>query len=195
MKQPWPSPETIAAIVPCYTSQGDSTRIITTDGTIYPDKALIRTVIRRLAASRATDLAILKKHASRVTRTAIMQPLPLAPGLVLCPLKLRIPRITGDASTGYVNFFAVTGISAECRPPYQAELHLRGNTKLPVIWAKPTVEKHLEACPLAQAYAPNQAATALVREANSLYTPEIAALIERFIQKIDQLIEYKLHRR
>lgn len=134
----------IAAIIPCYTASGDTTAIISTNGSQKTTNTRIRTVINRLARSQATDLIALKQKAARATDRSILQPLSLAPGLVLCPLKLRLPRVSGDTTTGYINFHAVTGVIANSNKPYQSTITLTGGTELAVLWTPSTVRKHLQ---------------------------------------------------
>jgi hypothetical protein len=139
----------IAAILPHYTASGDTTTIITTDGKETHTNTRIRTVIRRLAHSRATDLTALRKRTACSTGRSLLQPLPLAPGLVLCPVKIRVPRITGDTSTGYINFHAVKGVAESTALAYQAIVTLTGGTDIPVLWTSETVKKHLQSARLA----------------------------------------------
>jgi len=144
--------ERIAAIIPCYTATGDTTTIIATNGSQIANTSRIRTVIQRLARSRATDLTALKRKAACATEHAILQPLSLAPGLVLCPFKVRIPRVSGDTSIGYINFHAVTSITTNHNKPYQSTIKLIGGTELPALWTPNTVKKHLQLARLAMSY-------------------------------------------
>lgn len=139
----------IAAILPHYTTAGDTTTIITTDGKQTSTTTRIRTVLRRLAHNRSTDLTALRKHTTLATGRSILQPLPIAPGLVLCPVKTRIPRVAGDTSTGYINFHAVTGVAESNLSAYQATVKLAGGTDIPVFWTSATVKKHLQSARLA----------------------------------------------
>lgn len=139
----------IAAIIPLYTMAGDTTAIITTDGKSTSTTTSVRTVLRRLAHSRSTDLTALRHHTTLATGRSILQPLPIAPGLVLCPVKTRIPKVTGDTSTGYVNYHAVTGVTENNLSSYQAIVKLTGGTDIPVFWTCATVKKHLQSAKLA----------------------------------------------
>ena len=65
----------IAAIIPCYTAEGDTTAIISTNGSHKAINTRIRTVLSRLARSRATDLIALKQKAAQATDRSILQPL------------------------------------------------------------------------------------------------------------------------
>jgi hypothetical protein len=149
MSEKIPNYNHIAAIIPDYTEAGDTTTIITTDGKHTSTNTRIRTVLRRLAHSRSTDLTALRQHTTLATGRSILQPLPIAPGLVLCPIKTRIPRVTGDTSTGYINFHAVTGVAENNLSTYQATVKLTGGTDIPVFWTSATVKKHLQSARLA----------------------------------------------
>ena len=144
MSQPLPIHEEIAAIIPCYTVSGDNTMIITMKGDRQIINTRIRTVINRLARNYCTDLVALKQKAMCTTAHTLLQPLPITPGLVLCPIKLRTPRIPGDTSTGYINFHAVRTIISVQQQPYQSLIKLIGGTDLPSLWQASTVKKHLQ---------------------------------------------------
>jgi len=136
--------ERIAAIIPSYTATGDTTTIIATNGSKEGNHTRIRTVLKHLARNRAIDLVALKGKAACVTNHRILQPLFLAPGLVLCPVKVRIPRVAGDPSIGYINLHAIIGVTANHSKPYQATIKLIGGTELPVLWSPSTVKKYLK---------------------------------------------------
>ena len=176
-----PNYQHIAAILPHYTSSGDITTIITMDGKQTSTNTRIRTVLRRLALSRAADLTALRKRTAKATGSAILQPLPLAPGLVLCPVKIRIPRITGDPSTGYVNFHAVTGVAENTTLSYQAIVKLTGGTDIPVLWTSGTVKKHLQSAKLAISY------TAQSPESH----PDLMPIAQKLVEIIYDLLVLK----
>lgn len=184
-------PERIAAILPCYSATGDTTKIITTDGIIDTTDTRIRTVIRRLAISRATDLAALKKRASCATQSSILQPLPLTPGLVLCPIKVRTPRVAGDTSTGYINYYAVKSVEKDAKTPNQAIICLAGGIRLPVMWTIATVNKHLQNARLALTYTPQYPATTGIHEDVRTYAPEIVPIIQKFVEVICDIVAAK----
>lgn len=183
-------PERIAAILPCYSQTGDTTKIFTTDGGCNTTNLRIRTVVHKLALSRATDLVALKKRTAAATQRAILQPLPLTPGLVLCPVKVRTPRVSGDTSTGYVNYYAIRGVEKHNKTPYQAIISLAGGTKIPVIWTAFTVNKHLQDARLALAYS-QYPTTAAVHEGVKTYAPEIVPIIQKFIEVICDIVAAK----
>lgn len=142
----------IAAIIPSYTATGDITTIITINGNQQVHNTRVRTVLKSLARSRATDLTALKHTAACATEHVILQPLTLAPGLVLCPFKVRIPLVAGDTSIGYINFHTIISVTVNHNKPYQSTIKLIGGTDLPVLWTPVTVKKHLQSARLAMSY-------------------------------------------
>ncbi|MEG6585019.1 hypothetical protein [Dendrosporobacter sp. 1207_IL3150] len=147
--------EQIAAIVPQYSTQGHGTTIISTTGLSSNTQSSVKTIIKRLARSRSTDLTALKARSSGATQRAILQPLPLAPGLVLVPLKIRKPIVRGDISTGYVNIHAVKAVSINQKRPFRSTLSLSGGTELPVMWTASTVKKQLQCARLVMTQTPS----------------------------------------
>ena len=174
--------ERIAAIIPSYTATGDTTTIIDTNGSKRANNTRIHTVLQRLARSRATDLIALKRNAAGVTDRTILQPLSLAPGLVLCPLKVRIPRVSGDTSIGYINFHAVTSVSANHNKPYQSTIKLTGGTELPVLWTPGTVKKHLQYARLAMSYTAHESAM----------RPELTMIAQKQVEVMYDLLVFQL---
>ena len=136
--------DTIATILPHYTSKGDSTCILFTNGSQTITHRRISTVLNQLARRYAVDLVALKQKASQATASSILQPLALAPGLVLCPLKVRLPRVAGDTSIGYINLHALMGVTENQQKPYQSMIKLLGGAELPVLWKASTVKKHFQ---------------------------------------------------
>ena len=139
-----PNVDSIAAILPDYTSTGDSTRILFINGSQIITQRRISTVLNQLARSLAKDLTALKQNASQATASSIFQPLALTPGLVLCPLKVRLPRVAGDTSIGYINLHALMGVTENQQKPYQSMIKLLGGAELPVLWKASTVKKHFQ---------------------------------------------------
>lgn len=191
MSEQLPQPERIAAILPCYSQTVDTTKIITTDGISNTTEIHIRTVVRKIALSRATDLVALKKRTASATQRAIFQPLPLTAGLVLCPVKVRTPRVTGDTSTGYINYYAVRGVEKHGKTPYQAIISLAGGVKIPVLWTTATINKHLQDARLALTYTQQYASATGVHEGIKAYAPEIVPIIQKFIEVICDIVAAK----
>ncbi len=152
MMKKMPRYDCIAAMMPTYTLEGDITTVIATNGSQQEIRRLLRSALVRLARSRSIDLVALKAKAALATEKAIFQPLPLAPGLVLCPLKVRHPLVRGDTTTGYINFYSIIEVLKNHTPPYQSTVRLVGGTEIPVIWTVATVKQHLQQARLVISY-------------------------------------------
>jgi len=134
----------IAAIIPTYTTAGDTTTIIDITGGKEANHTPIQTIINRLARSLAIDLIALKRNAAFVTEHPILQPLSLAPGCTLFPTKVRNPIVPGDPCMGYINFHAVTSVTANPDKPYRSTITLLGDTQLHILWTPATVKKYMQ---------------------------------------------------
>ena len=157
MNQQLPISDQIAAIIPRYTQTGDSTIIITTKGNEQTIPVRVHTIIKRLARNYSMDLIALKQKTMAITNHALLQPLPLAPGLVLCPIKLRIPRIPGDTTIGYINFHAALSITGAQNKPYQSIIKLAGGIDIPSLWQPSTIKMHLQDATLVLAHTAHSA--------------------------------------
>lgn len=141
-----PQYDCIAAMIPTYTPKGDSTTIITTNGNQEEINRCTHAVLLRLARSLSLDLVALS---SLATEKSNFQPLPLASGLVLCPLKVRLPHVSGDLTTGYINLHSVIDVLKNHTKPYQSTIRLIGGTEIPILWTPTTVKQHLQQARLA----------------------------------------------
>lgn len=178
MNDQLPSNDHIAAIIPCYTPLGDTTAIITTMGSKEITNTRIRTILSRLARSRSMDLTALKQKATSMTDHTLLQPLALAPGLVLCPIKLRNPKVSGDTSTGYINFHSVVSVDSTDQKPYQSLIKLTGGTELLALWKPTTVKKHFQYARLALTYTAH----------SSEMPPELALISQKLVEVIYDLL-------
>ena len=142
--------EQLAALVPCYGPSGDTTLLISRTGETCTQEKSLSSVLRRLLRQKAIDLPSLRLRTAIPGRRPVLQPLPLSPGLLLCPLKLRLPKIPGDNCTGYVNVHAVEKISSLNEAPYRSQIHFSCGRRLPVIWTSNTVNRHLYTARLCQ---------------------------------------------
>lgn len=142
--------EQLAALVPCYGPAGDTTVMISRTGEVCTQETGLRTVLRRLLRQKAVDLQALRLKTAQPGIRPMLQPLPLSSNLLLCPLKLRLPKIPGDICTGYVNAHTVEKVGNLHSPPYHSRLRLSGGSILPVIWKADTVNRHLHTAKLCQ---------------------------------------------
>jgi hypothetical protein len=193
MTQSLPAYARIAAIMPCYSAEGDSTLIIAVDGTTTPLTSGIRAVIHRLARSRSIDLLALRANTRTTTERKNLGPLPLAPGLVLVPVKVRQPRVPGDTTIGYVNFHTVTTVSVSKNKPYQTAITLSGKTEIPVLWTAATVNRQLTLARLAANTAPtNQPLTiGAFRETFTGYAPELLTIAVKLVDVFNEILNVK----
>lgn len=184
----------IAAILPCYTTAGDSTLIIADDGSTTTLNTKVRTVIQRLAKSRAVDLTALKNRTKAATGRKNLEPLPIAPGLVLVPVKVRKPRINGDTTTGYINFHAVTAVDTSTNKPYQATITLSGKAEVPVLWTSVTINRQLALTRLAVSSAPyllNALPARSFQESFAGYSPELLTLAVKLVDVFNEILAIK----
>lgn len=189
-----PAQARIAAIIPRYDSSGDSTAIIATDGSTTNIQSRVRTVIKRLAKNYAIDLAALRARTRAATERKNLAPLPLAPGLILVPVKVRTPRINGDSTTGYINFHAVTTVCANTNRPYQATITLSGKTKIPALWTTATINRQLSLARLAAGIAPSlqmPLAVGTFQESFPGYAPELLTLAVKLVDVFNEILSIK----
>lgn len=162
-----PPAETIAAIVPVYTERGDETLILTCDGKTYCYGIKIQSLIKRLARKVCVDIRGLQQAAFRLLSQSSVLPLRFSEELLLVPLRMRIPRTTGDRGSGYVNYFAFQELAddgANCI------LAINDGHLLTVLWSKKTTFIHLNnGRILAQSFRKNEPLLRLLRPLFNIY--------------------------
>ncbi|WP_346353506.1 hypothetical protein [Azotosporobacter soli] len=173
--------ERIAALIPCYGPAGDTTITITGTGEVRTQRSALRTVLQRLLREKSIDIKALRKKTAPPGRRPVLQPLPLADGLLLCPLKLRLPKVPGDTCTGYVNVHLVESVSSLKQPPYQSQLHLRCGQRVPVVWSAATVNRHLHNARLCQQ-------RSYLRESDA---PDLLPMAHKLAELIYELLLYR----
>jgi|GEM_PF-854103 len=193
MEQPLPAPFCIAAIIPSYNTLGDSTVLIATDGSTTAYNTHIRTIIRRLAKQQAVDLTALRARAKIVTDRINLGPLPLTPKLVLVPVKVRQPRVAGDTTIGYVNYYAVKAVTANKNKPCQATILLSGKTQIPVLWTAATVNRQLVLARLTTSPELNfdRFITRAVHESSPSYDPTLLPLAIKLVDVFSEILHIK----
>lgn len=194
-----PPPAQIAAIIPCYTDNGDSTTLFTFDGRAACFSCRSRAVLQRLLKSLAIDLTALRRRVRGLTERTNLEPLPLSAGLVLVPLKVRRPRISGDATIGYINLYAVDKVCASAAKPYQATVTLSGRHELPLLWTAATINRQLALARLAaHSLSTSQPlTTSSLRESApgyAAYPPEMLSLALKLIDVFNDILSIKQHR-
>lgn len=191
MYQPLPLDQEIAALIPCYTETGDSTRILTTSGLTLTLPVRPRAVLNRIAHRRATDLAALRHITSLKTQRSILQPLPLAPNLLLIPIKVRTPRVTGDTCTGYINYYAILSTAPCQESPVHTVLTLTGGHNIGTLWTPVTINRYLQFARLTvYTYVPQYNT---VQEADTRYAPELLGIAQRLAEVFRDILALKNH--
>lgn len=136
----------INAIIPCYTPTGDHTKLYAADRRNIVRALKAKTVVQKLANRQTVDLRRLKSMTAAITKSTIWQPLVLAPDLVLVPLKVRKPKISGDATGGYFNFCQISSTRALSK---STVVQFKNGEEISVLWKQSTVESHLQRAHLA----------------------------------------------
>lgn len=181
----------IAAILPCYTASGDGVTLLTKDNRCIETNVSIRTTIRRLARSQATDLTELKRHTARTTGQRILHVLPLAGSLVLFPVKVRVPRIAKDTAIGYINATAVARLEPLGEPPYKSVIILTSGRKVPCLWLTGTVEKYRRA---ARLLAVARTTPNAFYETAAKYPPDLLSISHKLIEVFYDILALKNRR-
>lgn len=159
-------PQQIAAILPRYCEDGDTTVILSMEGETIRADVLVRSLLNKLCHLLAIDLKELRKRASEITRGHILQPLAFGPKLLLCPMKVRHPSVKRDNCTGYINAYAIQSVEAaehDGEKPH-CTVHLHNGMDLDVLLSADTVLHHLQTARLVQDSIPYQLAFQLCRE-------------------------------
>jgi len=154
-------PQQIAAILPQYSENGDTTVILSMDGEKLVLAVQVRTFLQQLARRQAIDLDALRSNAREVTHSHILQPLAFGPAVLLCPMKVRRAKIDGDNCTGYINAHAIESLEVDGTDGTDEEkphckVHLYNGITLPVLLSVKTVAQQLHTAGLAEANAPYQ---------------------------------------
>lgn len=191
------SPESIAALLPEYTGAGDHTLLYTAAGDKIATAQRPATFIRRLARTWAVDLTALKKQTALTTQRAILQPLPICPTLTLVPVKVRLPRIPGDTSIGYINVHCVTGLNA-CQPTNRPAdpktlICLQGGTAVSCLWTSATIQKALQQARLLTRYAQTAKHLGSLKESTVVYDPQLEPIAQKLVEVFYDILRLKEH--
>jgi hypothetical protein len=81
---------------------GDMTQVGLTSGESWIDPRPVSTVIKLVARHFGVDLTAVRERYGDILGRRLYVPLPFAPHLILVPLKMRVPRVAKDGTTGYV---------------------------------------------------------------------------------------------
>lgn len=104
----------VAGLVPVYSDQGDCCRITchAADSHVYSfiDYRSVESAKRILARCYALDLAAQARLLQRDYHRSPPLPFYFSDGRIFVPFKLRLPRIAGDASYGFIEMDSVSRI-------------------------------------------------------------------------------------
>lgn len=104
----------VVGLVPVYSDQGDGCRIIcrAADGNVYSfnDFRSVESAKRILARCYSLDLPAQARLLQRDYHRSPPLPFYLSDGRIFVPFKLRLARITGDASYGFIELDFVSRI-------------------------------------------------------------------------------------
>lgn len=107
----------VVGLVPVYSAEGDACRIIcrAADGHTYsfPEARSVETVKRILARCYALDLTAQARLLQRDYHRSPPLPFYFSDGRIFVPFKLRLARIPGDASYGYIELGLIARIAPE----------------------------------------------------------------------------------
>jgi len=153
-------PQQIAAILPRYCEDGDTTVILSMEGETICADVLVRSLLNKLSHLFAIDLKELRKRASEISHGHILQPLAFGPNILLCPMKVRHPSVKRDNCTGYINAYAIQSVEAAEQDGEKPHciVHLTNGLNLDVLLSAETVQHHLQIARLVQDSAPYQLA-------------------------------------
>ena len=146
MGETLPEDGRIAALLPTYTSEGDATRLLLVTGEEVLLGVRRRRVLEVLAARHCQSLVLLRQWGGHRVSGKNALALAMAPELVLLPLRVRIPKVRGDATLGFIN---VALGDVELHPTEAGtELLLPSGQRLASLWQLTTVRRHLIAARL-----------------------------------------------
>lgn len=93
----------LAVLAPVYVEGGgDMTRVMTEDGQMWNDPRPVPVVLKGVARHFGVDLTAVRERYGEILGRRLYVPLPIAPSLMLVPIKMRLPRVQKDGTTGYV---------------------------------------------------------------------------------------------
>lgn len=139
MRETLPEDSEIAAVLPEYTAQGDTARILLRDGRAIVADCTARTLLRHLVERRCKSLGLLRAWAARYTHRRSANPVPIGCDLVLVPVKTREPRVPGDNTLAQVN----VALSPRLIAGEETTIEFPGGGRITVLWSEKTTEAHI----------------------------------------------------
>lgn len=132
----------VSAILPIYTLQGDSTKLILNSGDSIIINKPLHSVITIYADQRSIDLRTLRKNIQKSVYKKNMLPLPLANNAVFFQAKTRTPRIKRDACNSYINVYQFVNARQSTNPEYSSEVLLKHNIRINCLWSAGCIKQH-----------------------------------------------------
>jgi len=134
----------IVAFLPDYREGvGQGLMIYYNDGTTCWLSQGLRSFMGGLAKFFAVSVKDMRRKYGPLIGQTNLVPLVLSPFVVFVPVKVRIPRVSGDPTYGYFRLRSVQGVVQEPEP---CSLVLDGDHRLTVIQSFRTVRARLRAC-------------------------------------------------
>jgi len=103
--------DSVLAFYPSYSPQGIMSMVVYPDETIVTPYS-IKTLVRQSCRQFALDQKALRNAAQFVSGKRNLTPLPLSMGCTFAPLKVHVPRVSGDAAYGYFRLQAILRIES-----------------------------------------------------------------------------------
>lgn len=104
----------IYAVVPTYQpSKGNVTKIIGTDGSIYIDGRVVKTVLKSICKQYAVHIGHCREKYGKMINQRLSVPLPIHKDLLLIPVKVRKPMFANDGACGYINLHGIETIQGK----------------------------------------------------------------------------------
>lgn len=101
----------VEAIIPLREENGGNfTKVIIENGFEWTEEVRCSTYIKKLARVVSFDTQAWIANASKVISRSYGIPLPLHPGVVLVPVKVRIAEYKDEGTSGYVNLLKIEGM-------------------------------------------------------------------------------------
>lgn len=134
----------LSALVPCYDQDGsNATLIFTGGGDVITDRRTVKWNLRRLARLYSVDLEAARRNQRDFFHYRQGLPLPLAPSLVLVPLKTRKAIGKNDGCHSYLNPSAIVSVAAARDGEKRSTILLPGEHLIPCLYSVQTVRKRL----------------------------------------------------
>ncbi|MGZ4031712.1 MAG: hypothetical protein ACXVP5_09125 [Tumebacillaceae bacterium] len=120
----------LAMLLPVYVEGGgDMTKVVLRAGTSWLDPRPVPAVLRQIARYFGVDLTAVRERYGDILGRKLHVPIPLAPQLVLMPLKMRTPRIQKDGTTGYIATDVVQRVIPDVEST-RCKLEVEGNGRV-----------------------------------------------------------------